>query len=150
MQDYLNVIKNHYADFKGRARRREYWMFTLINAIITFVLQIPAQGALMGMAMQSDASGAPSAGLTGIALISSILLLVYTLAVLLPSIGVAVRRMHDTGRSGWLLLLGLIPFIGWLILLYFYVQDSQPGANKWGPNPKGQGTNVPQNAATNW
>ena len=150
MQDYLNVIKNHYADFKGRARRREYWMFTLINAIITFVLQIPAQGALMGMAMQSDTTGAPSAGLTGIALISSILLFVYGLAVLVPSLAVGVRRMHDTGRSGWLLLLGLIPFIGWLILLYFYVQDSQPGANKWGPNPKGQGTNVPQNAATNW
>jgi uncharacterized membrane protein YhaH (DUF805 family) len=65
--------------------------------------------------------------------------MLYALAFLLPSIAVAVRRLHDTGRAGWWVLLGFIPIIGWIALIYFYVLDSQPGDNRYGPNPKGVG-----------
>ncbi|MFC4409097.1 DUF805 domain-containing protein [Chungangia koreensis] len=113
MQWYLKVLQN-YIGFSGRARRKEYWMFVLINAIIILVLSILE--SLMG--------------LPGI--ISGL----YSLAVLLPSLAVSVRRLHDTGKSGWWILLGLIPFVGTIILLVFFVLDSEDGANQYGPNPK--------------
>ncbi|MFC4639830.1 DUF805 domain-containing protein [Deinococcus hohokamensis] len=146
MNDYLNVIRNNYANFQGRARRREYWMFTLINTIILFVLQIPLQGALVGMIMQSEQGASPSAGLTGVSLMFGLLLLIYALAVLVPSIAVTVRRLHDTGKSGWWYLLNFIPFAS-LVILVFMVLDSQPGSNKWGPNPKGISSFTPTVAA---
>ena len=105
---YVEVLKK-YAVFEGRARREEFWMFALVNFIISVVLH----------------------------LISPFLGGIYNLAVLLPSLGVGARRLHDTGRSGWLLLIGLIPLIGIIVLIVFWVQDSQPGANAHGPNPKG-------------
>jgi uncharacterized membrane protein YhaH (DUF805 family) len=110
---YLKVLKQ-YAVFSGRARREEYWMFLLFNIIIDLVL-----GGIEGLA------GGP--GILGI---------IYSLAVLIPSIAVSVRRLHDTDRSGWWLLIGLIPLIGAIVLLVFMVQDSQPGENQYGPNPK--------------
>ena len=113
MKWYLEALKNKYADFSGRAHRTEYWMFVLINIIIIVVLSII------------------DAMITG-----GILQIVYSLGVLIPSVAVAARRMHDTDRSGWMLLLGLIPLVG-LVLIYFLVLDSQPGPNKYGPNPKG-------------
>ena len=121
MEWYLKVLKQHYADFGGRARRQEYWMFVIINMVIGFLIMI--------------GSGA-AAYATGIGSIGTLSLL-YQLAVLVPGLAVSVRRMHDIGKSGWLLLLGLIPLIGVLILLYFMVLDSQPGNNEYGPNPKG-------------
>lgn len=121
MNEYLNVVTRNYVNFAGRARRREYWMFVLINLVISAVLSILDQ-VLFGR--MNDGAGMP------------VLAGIYGLSVLLPSLGVGVRRLHDTGRSGWWLLLSLIPLIGALVLLVFYVQDSQPGANKWGPNPK--------------
>jgi uncharacterized membrane protein YhaH (DUF805 family) len=113
MNWYLEVLKK-YAVFSGRARRKEYWMFALFNIIISFVL-----GFIEGLA------GGPGA-LAGI----------YSLAVLIPSLAVSVRRLHDTDRSGWWLLIALIPLIGALVLLVFVVQDSQPGENQYGLNPK--------------
>lgn len=148
MNEYLNVIRNNYANFTGRARRREYWMFTLINSVILILLQIPVQGALIAMAAQSDATANPSAGLTGVTLIFLILLVVYSLAVMVPSIAVTVRRLHDTGKSGWWYLLNLIP-LGSLVILVFMVLDSEPGSNKWGPNPKGVSSGAPS-SAQNW
>jgi uncharacterized membrane protein YhaH (DUF805 family) len=62
---------------------------------------------------------------------------VYSLAIFIPSLAVCVRRLHDIGRSGWWYLIGLIPVIGWILLIVWFCTDSQPGANKWGPNPKG-------------
>lgn len=132
MNDYLNVLRNHYADFRGRARRREYWMFTLVNAIIAFVL-----GLIDGVMGLNLGDGSQPVGLLG---------LIYSLVVLVPGLAVSVRRLHDTGRSGWWLLIGLIPFVGAIVLLIFTVSDSQPGPNRWGPNPKGQGAN----AAVDW
>jgi uncharacterized membrane protein YhaH (DUF805 family) len=120
MNWYLDVLKK-YAVFNGRARRKEYWMFTLFNVIVSIVI-----GAIdMGLGLSI---GASSMGILG---------LIYTLAILLPAIGVSIRRLHDTGRSGWWLLLVLIPFIGPLVLLVFFVMDSTPGDNQYGPNPKG-------------
>ncbi|WP_155298092.1 DUF805 domain-containing protein [Deinococcus kurensis] len=148
MNEYLNVIRNNYANFTGRARRREYWMFTLINSVILILLQIPVQGAVIAMAAQNEADTAPSAGLTGVTLIFVILLVVYSLAVMVPSIAVTVRRLHDTGKSGWWYLLNLIP-LGSLVILVFMVLDSEPGSNKWGPNPKGVNGGAPS-SAQNW
>jgi len=147
MNDYVNAIRNNYANFQGRARRREYWMYTLINAIITFVLAIPISGVLMGLAMQTDAGMDPSAALTGSTLIFAAIYALYALATFIPSLAIAVRRLHDAGFSGWLYLLN---FIGLgIVVLVLCVLDSKPGSNKWGPNPKGvtDGAPVP---AQNW
>ncbi|GAA5436576.1 DUF805 domain-containing protein [Deinococcus aquaticus] len=147
MNDYINVIRNNYANFQGRARRREYWMYTLINGIIQFVLSIPLSGVLIGLSMQTDAGMDPSAALTGSTLIFGVIYLIYVLATFIPSLAIAVRRLHDAGFSGWLYLLN---FIGLgIVVLVLCVLDSRPGSNKWGPNPKGvtDGTPVP---AQNW
>lgn len=113
MNWYIDVLKK-YAVFNGRARRKEYWMFVLFNLIIAFVL-----GFIEGLA------GGP--GVVG---------LIYSLAVLIPGIAVSVRRLHDTDRSGWWLLIALVPLIGAIVLLVFMVQDSNPGENQYGSNPK--------------
>jgi uncharacterized membrane protein YhaH (DUF805 family) len=113
MNWYLAVLKK-YAVFSGRARRKEYWLFVLFNLIITFVL-----GFVEGLA------GGP--GFVSI---------LYSLAVFIPGIAVSVRRLHDTGRSGWWLLIGLIPLIGAIVLLVFVIQDGKPGQNQYGANPK--------------
>lgn len=112
MNWYLTVVKEHYADFKGRARRKEYWMFTLINLIIAVVLGIVG-------------------GLIKFPFISTI----YGLAVLLPGVAVGVRRLHDLGKSGWLLLLGLIPLVNFY-LLYLFCLEGEKTTNAWGPDPK--------------
>jgi uncharacterized membrane protein YhaH (DUF805 family) len=117
MDWYLGVLKK-YAEFNGRARRKEYWMFVLFNIIISVVLSIIDR-----------VIGNPEMGL-------GILGTLYALAVLLPSLAVGARRLHDTGRSGWWLLIGLIPCIGFIVLIIFTVEDSQAGDNQYGPNPK--------------
>ena len=116
-EHFLDVITNHYADFEGRARRKEYWMFFLFNFIVSTVLSI-----IMGMISETAAS-----------VVSGL----YGLALLLPGLSLGVRRLHDTGKSGWMILLGLIPLVGAIILLVFFCTDSQPGTNEYGPNPKG-------------
>lgn len=113
MEWYLKVIKEHYADFNGRARRKEYWMFVLFNFIISAVLQI-VFGKLLGLNFIAS---------------------LYGLAVLVPGIAVGVRRLHDIGKSGWWLLLALIPIVNFY-LIYLLCVDSQPEANQWGANPK--------------
>jgi uncharacterized membrane protein YhaH (DUF805 family) len=110
---YLAVLKK-YATFSGRARRTEYWSFALISLGVSIVLSI-IEGQL---------------GIPGV------LALVYGLAVLLPTLGVSVRRLHDTGRSGWWLLLALVPILGAIVLLVFAVLDGDTGTNEYGPSPK--------------
>lgn len=119
MNWYLEVLKK-YAVFNGRARREEYWYFLLFNIIISIVLK--------GIDNVIGGSSAEA----GIGLLGGI----YSLVVLIPSIAVSVRRLHDTDRSGWWLLIALIPLIGAIVLLVFMVQDSKPGENQYGPNPK--------------
>jgi uncharacterized membrane protein YhaH (DUF805 family) len=119
MSWFVEALKK-YAVFSGRSRRKEYWFFVLFVVIISIVL------SLIDVFI-----GAYNAS-TGAGLLTSI----FSLAVLIPTIAVSVRRLHDTDRSGWWILLGLIPIIGQIILLVFYVQDSTPGTNRYGPNPK--------------
>lgn len=140
MNEYLKVIRTHYADFRGRARRREYWMFTLVNAVIGLILTLPLLPALVQalVAAANEEPFTPSGGTSSLLILGLVLTAVYSLAVLVPSLAVAVRRLHDTGKSGWWYLLSLIPF-GNLVLLIFFMLDSEPGANRWGPNPKGVG-----------
>ena len=137
MEWYLKCLRQ-YADFSGRARRKEYWMFILFNAIISFVLGFID-------------------GLLGLNLLSYI----YALVIFIPSLAVSVRRLHDIGRCGWWYLLPMFPFIGLsallafgsftssaaiilglaalgtgILMLVWFCTDSEGGSNKWGPNPK--------------
>ena len=113
MNWYMTVLKK-YLVFDGRARRTEYWMFFLFNFIIAFVLGIVE--ATLG-----------SPGILG---------MLYSLAVFIPGIAVTVRRLHDTGRSGLWILVGLVPVIGWIVLLFFMIQEGNAGSNQYGPSPK--------------
>ena len=121
MNYFIDCLTKKYACFSGRARRQEYWMFFLFNFIAAFVV-----GFIGGFL-------ASVTGVDAFAFLGAI----YNLAVLIPSFAVFCRRMHDTGRSGWWWLIGLIPFVGIIVLLVFCCLDSQPGENKYGPNPKG-------------
>ena len=119
MNWYLAVLKN-YAGFSVRARRKEYWMFTLFNIIFAIVAMILDN--VLGIAMAEVGYG-PLYGL-------------YALAMLIPGLAVSVRRLHDVGKSGWMLLIALIPLIGAIWLLVLMVTDSNPGENQYGANPK--------------
>ncbi|MEU1305611.1 DUF805 domain-containing protein [Streptomyces shenzhenensis] len=112
MNWYIEVLKK-YAVFEGRARRKEYWMFALVNVVIAIVLAIV--DAVLGTQIPS---------------------VVYALAVLLPGLGVSVRRLHDTGRTGWWLLIGIIPLVGAIVLLIFTVSEGTKGQNEYGADPK--------------
>jgi uncharacterized membrane protein YhaH (DUF805 family) len=122
MQWFMTALQK-WADFSSRARRREYWFFVLIYIVIYIVLTVIDM--MVGLADPA----------TGVGVLGGI----FALAMLIPSISVGVRRLHDTNRSGWWLLIGLIPIIGALVLLVFFLLDSQPGDNRFGPNPKAAG-----------
>lgn len=113
MEHFLSVIKQ-YANFNGRARRQEFWMFFLFFFIFYVVLVIIDR--ILGLGF---------------------LALIYSLALLVPYLSVGARRLHDTGKSGWFQLLLLIPLIGFIVLVVLWAQDSSPGDNQHGPNPKG-------------
>ena len=102
----------NYTNFSGRARRSEFWWWTLFAFLMGILTVIPILGWLIALAM------------------------------LLPNLAMQVRRLHDTGHSGWWWFIGLIPIIGFIVLLIFYVTDSKPGPNQWGPNPKGIGNEI--------
>src|SRR6187455_3672057 len=119
MHWYLLVLKK-YVDFSGRARRKEYWMFVLFHVI--FVIAAVVVDSLMGLTF--DASGL------------GFVYLLYALATFLPGLAVSVRRLHDIGKSGWMILVSLIPIIGGIWLLVLAVTEGEPNANQYGPNPK--------------
>jgi len=118
MLDYALTPLRKYADFNGRARRAEFWWYTLAVMIVSAIVQ----------SVDSVAFGQPGL-LTGI----------LSLALLIPGLAVGARRLHDTDRSGWWLLIGLIPLVGFIVLLVFWISDGTPGPNKFGPSPKGLG-----------
>ena len=122
MNWYLDILKNKYAQFEGRAHREEFWMWFLINFLISIGI-----------------------GIVGSIIHLPVLQLLYSLGVLVPGLAVGARRLHDTNKSGWLQLIGLIPVVGWIVLIVFWAQDSDPGQNNFGPNPKGA---APAPAAT--
>ncbi|MBK7910165.1 DUF805 domain-containing protein [Candidatus Pollutiaquabacter sp.] len=121
MEWYFKVL-NQFADFSGRARRKEYWMFALFNVLFTVAalildkfMDIGFNGSYIGW-----------------------IYILYSLAIFIPSLAVTVRRLHDVGKSGWMYLIILIPIIGAIWLLVLMATDGQPGTNSWGPNPKEQ------------
>jgi uncharacterized membrane protein YhaH (DUF805 family) len=111
---FVNVVTKRYVDFQGRARRQEFWYFFLAVFVLGFLVGIVQQLLGLGYALSS----------------------LLSLALLLPNLGLSVRRLHDTNRSGWWLLLILIPILGWLALLYFYVEAGTSGSNTYGADPK--------------
>lgn len=126
MNWYLKVLRNYFG-FSGRARRKEYWMFVLFNIIVSIVLLF-ADSMLGTMDAQS-----------GWGVLSGI----YSLLVLIPSLAVSVRRLHDLDRSGWWLLLALVPLIGGIVLLIWFCMDGTQGDNRFGPSPKAGEGGVP-------
>lgn len=120
MKWYLKVLKE-YTNFEGRARRTEYWMFALFN----FLIFIPLYAIDVFLFSK------------GILPIPMALSAIYFLAVLLPSISVLVRRLHDVDKSGWWYFISFVPLVGSFILLFFLVQDGTVGDNQFGSNPKG-------------
>ena len=124
---FIDTLKNRYAKFDGRATRSEYWYFVLFYFIFSFITSLIDMwviNPMLGATAQEAAQG-------------GILQIILALGLLVPSIAIGIRRLHDIGKSGWWMLIGFIPIIGFLVLIYFYVQDSQPGENLYGANPKG-------------
>lgn len=117
MNWYIGVLKN-YVGFSGRARRKEYWMFALFNAIINVVLEI----------IYLSTKSTPI----------YVLWLLYGLAVLIPGLAVTARRMHDQDKSGWWILIAIIPIIGWIWLLVLTCLEGTRGPNRYGPDPKAE------------
>lgn len=129
--DWYLMVWRKFADFSGRSRRTEYWMFALFNSLIIFSL------AFLGFfSIFPNGNGNRTGGILLIPLI------LYVLAAIIPSLAVSVRRLHDSGKSGWWLLIhltGIIPFIrfiGSVIMIVLMCLDSDPGPNQYGPNPK--------------
>ncbi|QNM86393.1 DUF805 domain-containing protein [Polaribacter pectinis] len=127
MNWYLKVVKEHYADFKGRARRKEYWMFVLFQMIFAIVAMI--LDSVLGLSFSPEIP-------------YGWIYVLFGLATFIPGLAVAVRRLHDIGKSGWWYLIAIIPLIGTIWLLVLLCTDSENGENKWGPNPKGEGNDL--------
>lgn len=119
MNWYLKVLKN-YALFSGRARRTEYWMFVLFNMIFAIAAMILDN--VLGIAIEGVGYG-PIYGL-------------YILGVLIPGLAVSVRRLHDVGKSGWFMLIAIVPIVGAIWLLVLACTEGDTGVNNYGPNPK--------------
>ena len=122
---YLQVLKK-YIVFSGRARRNEFWMFQIFNTL-TFII-FPIISTIFPIIIGWD--------LDLILIVYGLSMGLYGLGTLIPSLAVSIRRLHDTGRSGWWLLIGLMPLVGWILTLIWYLSDSEVGENKYGPNPK--------------
>jgi uncharacterized membrane protein YhaH (DUF805 family) len=118
----VRSVLSQYVQFGGRARRAEYWWFVLFTVLVGIVASI------LDIALGTDFDGSVTS--------SGVFNLIVNLALVLPSLAVAVRRLHDTDRSGWWILIGLIPLVGAIVLLLFFVQDGTAGPNRFGPSPK--------------
>jgi uncharacterized membrane protein YhaH (DUF805 family) len=116
-----------YADFNGRARRAEYWLFALLMILISIPFSIIAEIV--------EATGEMDPATAGLFLVFGLAMV----GLLIPSLAVTVRRLHDSNRSGWWALIGLIPLIGGLVLFVFAILDGTPGPNRFGADPKGRG-----------
>lgn len=130
MNWYLKVLKQ-YANFEGRARRTEYWMFSLFHII-----------AIMALAMIGGAFVDVNEPDSGLGL--GILMIIYILGTFIPSLAVTVRRLHDIGKSGWYYFVSMVPFVGGIWLLILLVSDGDQGDNPWGPDPKNPSNEIDQ------
>lgn len=121
MKWFLKCL-NQYADFDGRARRKEYWMFVLWECIFVFVLTF--LDILLGLTIAGSKIG--------------VLGSVFSLAIFIPSLAVSIRRLHDIGKSGWYYLLYFVPLIGGILLFIWSCTEGEEGPNKWGEDPKAE------------
>lgn len=121
--EYYKKVLNHYADFTGRARRKEYWMFVLVNFLVMMVV-----GIISGLLSTAFSSEVPFVLFYG----------AYSLAILVPTLAVTVRRLHDIGKSGWMYFVGLIPLIGGIWLLVLLVTEGNHGPNQYGEDQIGR------------
>ncbi|QHI38716.1 Inner membrane protein YhaI [Kordia antarctica] len=122
MEWYLKVVRDNYANFTGRARRQEFWMFVLFNFLITLGLYVVV--AILAFTSES------------LAILGLVILFIYVIGVFIPNLAVVVRRLHDTGNSGWMYFISLIPLIGTIWLLVLLCTEGQVGPNEYGPDPK--------------
>jgi uncharacterized membrane protein YhaH (DUF805 family) len=123
---FFEALKKYF-DFSGRARRKEYWYFVLVNILIFIVLAIADEIASMP---KLEVTPSLSVG---------IISATYLLVMLCPWLAVTTRRLHDTNRSGWWHMVSLIPVLGILVIFVFTLEDSYPGENQYGHNPRGSG-----------
>lgn len=128
MEWYLKVVKDNYSNFKGRARRKEYWMFVLFNLIFAIVAMILDN--LLGTTFKI------SGGYSEVSMPYGWIYLIYILAVIIPGLAVAVRRLHDVGKSGGWIFIALIPIIGAIWLLVLFCTEGNSAENMYGPSPK--------------
>jgi len=129
MKWFLAAFKK-YAQFSGRARRKEFWLFNMVVALISILFFV---GLLTYVIINPSDTEADNMFVGGVFVISN---LIIALTFTVPSLAVTVRRLHDTNRSGWFILLNFIPAVGGLVLMYFMVLDSEEGINQYGPSPK--------------
>jgi uncharacterized membrane protein YhaH (DUF805 family) len=132
MLEWMLMPYRRYADFSGRSRRKEYWMFFLF-----FVVVYAVCFALMfsgGFAMDPT-TGEPT-GMSGLGMVGIALLVIFVLGSFIPALAVQVRRFHDQDKSGWFVLLNFIPYIGGLVVLVFMCLEGTRGPNRFGPDPK--------------
>lgn len=120
MKWYLKVVRDNYANFKGRARREEYWMFVLFNCL--FIIGVAMISGTLATLTDTEAFFG--------------LYVIYLLGIIIPSIAVVVRRLHDVNKSGWFYFIALIPLIGSIWLLVLLLTEGDKGPNQYGPNPK--------------
>ena len=133
--DWMLMPLRRYAEFSGRSRRKEYWMFALLNFLIAAFVGL----VTLVMAVSVSSESAMMLVVTPVLILWFLL----SLALIVPGVAVTIRRLHDTDRSGWTILLALIPLIGPIILLVFYCTPGTPGPTRFGPDPKAGGLGNP-------
>lgn len=131
--EWMLMPYRRYADFSGRSRRKEYWMFALFQFIVCFVLYIPLIAGMPSM----DEYGQMSEGPGPLFYVGIALLLIFALASFIPALAVLVRRLHDQDKSGWWFLIQFVPFVGPIVLLVFMFIEGTRGPNRFGEDPKG-------------
>ena len=139
----IRTVLSKYAVFSGRARRSEHWWYalayTIVSTVLNAVLVVPGYTAYITATMEWSVAGDPSTPLPtmpGSLMVGYAVTSIFALALLLPSLGVMVRRLHDTDRSGFWVFLALVPFVGAIILIVWEATAGTPGPNQYGPDPK--------------
>jgi uncharacterized membrane protein YhaH (DUF805 family) len=132
--EWMVLPLKRYFDFGGRSRRREYWMFFLFTIMLSIVAGIIDNLLGYGSSYRTVTETSVSAGASSSGPVAALV----SLGLLIPSLSVGFRRLHDTDRSAWWLLLILLPLLGWIALLVFYCQEGTRGPNRFGPDPKGE------------
>ncbi|HEY5713704.1 MAG TPA: DUF805 domain-containing protein [Allosphingosinicella sp.] len=136
--EYVFLPLKRYAQFTGRSRRKEFWFFWLFYVAGMFVFSLLDSALGLGGQTSGYAEGAS----VGFSTSGGVLTFIFLVALFVPMLAVTVRRLHDIDKSGWMILIGLIPLFGWFYLLYLYVQPGTSGPNSHGPDPKADDAQV--------